>query len=207
MTTLYKLRNRNHIGESMARSKKGITYFEHPGKENTEEVLRLAKKRAEELGIKDFVVASTSGETGAKASLVFKGFNLTVVTHCTGFREPGTQELTEGNRKIIEHNNGKILTGVHAFMNIERAIRNKFNTAYPTEIMSQTLRFFGEGMKVAVEIVTMAADAGMIPVDREAISIAGTGGGADTAIVVQPVNTTRIFDLAVKEIIAKPRTR
>ncbi len=186
---------------------KRIVYFDSPGGENTDHVLALAKKRAEELGIKDVVVASTRGNTGVKASEIFKGYNLVVVTHYTGFREPGQQELTEENRRRIEENGGKIFTGTHAFMGVERAIRNKFGTAYPAEIMAQTLRLFGEGMKVAVEIVAMAADAGLIPVDREVISIAGTGRGADTAIVVQPANSSRIFDMVIKEIIAKPRSK
>jgi len=191
----------------MGGSEKTITYFDRPGEENAETVLRLAKERAEKLRIRDLVVASTRGETGAKASDLFKGFNVVVVTHHTGFREPGTQELTEEKRKEIEKNGGKILTGTHAFMNVERAIRSKFGTAYPTEIIAQTLRLFGEGTKVAVEIVAMAADAGLIPVDREVLSIAGTGKGADTAMIVQPANSTRIFDMTIKEIIAKPRAR
>lgn len=58
-----------------------------------------------------------------------------------------------------------------------------------------------------VEIAVMAADAGLIPVDRDVISIAGTSKGADTAIVVQPANSSRIFDMVIKEIIAKPRSR
>ncbi|MBS7607412.1 hypothetical protein KEJ14_06210 [Candidatus Bathyarchaeota archaeon] len=186
---------------------KSITYFESPGEENTDMVLALAKKRAEELGIKDIVVASTRGYTGVKASEIFRGYNLVVVTHHTGFRELGQQELTEENRRRIEANGGKIYTGTHVFMNVERAIRSKFGTAYPAEIMAQTLRLFCEGMKVAVEIAAMAADAGLIPVDREVISIAGTGRGADTAIVLQPANSSRIFDMVIKEIIAKPRGR
>ncbi|MEM2970188.1 MAG: hypothetical protein QXR63_04550 [Candidatus Bathyarchaeia archaeon] len=60
-------------------------------------------------------------------------------------------------------------------------------------------------MKVAVEIVLMAADAGLIPVDKEVIAIAGTGTGADTAIVVQPAYSRKFLDLKIKEIIAKPR--
>lgn len=191
----------------MSAVEKPIVYFDRPGKDNTEMVLALAKKRAEELGIRDIVVASTGGETGVKASEVFKGFNLVVVTHHTGFKEPGHQELTEENRKVIEANGARVFTGTHVFMNVERAIRNKFNTAYPAEIMAQTLRLFCEGMKVAVEIAAMAADAGLIPVDREVISIAGTSRGADTAIVVQPANSSRIFDMTIKEIIAKPRNR
>jgi hypothetical protein len=194
------------VGEIMS-IEKSVVYFNNTGEVNTEETLRLAKKRAEELGIKDIVVATTRGYTGAKASRLFKGFNLVVVTHYTGFKAPGLQELTEENRRIIEENGGKILTCTHAFMGVERAIRITFNTAYPAEIMAQTLRIFGEGTKVAVEIVVMAADAGLIPVDRDVISIAGTGRGADTALVVKPANSTRIFNMIVREIIAKPRGR
>lgn len=186
---------------------KTIVYFDSPGEENTDEVLRLAKERAEELGLRDVVVASTRGETGVKTTKIFKGFNVVVITHHTGFREPGVQEITEENRKLIEKNGGRIFTGTHPFRSIERAIRSKFDTAYPSEIIAQILRIFGEGMKVAVEIVAMAADAGLIPADRDVISIAGTDRGADTAIVVHPANSTRIFDVVIKEIIAKPRVR
>jgi hypothetical protein len=181
-----------------------IGYMRSTGEANTETVLGLAKKRAEELGIKDIVVASTRGVTGVKASETLKGFNVIVVTHCTGFSEPGLQRLTEENRKLIERNDARILTSTHAFANVERAIKDKFNTAYPTEIIAQTLRIFCQGMKVVVEIAAMAADAGMIPTDRDVISIAGSSKGADTAVVIRPANTNRIFDMAVREIIAKP---
>ena len=69
-------------------------YFEKPGPQNTEETLKLAKERAEELEIRNIVVASTTGETGAKASEVFKGYTLIVVSHVTGFRKPDFQELS-----------------------------------------------------------------------------------------------------------------
>jgi hypothetical protein len=48
-------------------------YFENSGSQNTMETLRLAKERAEELGIKNIVVATTAGKTGVKASEVFNG--------------------------------------------------------------------------------------------------------------------------------------
>lgn len=50
----------------------------------------------------------------------------------------------------------------------------------------------------------MAADAGLIPVDNDVVAIAGTGRGADTALLLRPANTARFFDLKIKEIIAKP---
>jgi hypothetical protein len=68
-----------------------------------------------------------------------------------------------------------------------------------------TLRMFGQGMKVACEIATMAADAGLVRTDEEIIAIGGTGRGADTAIVLQPSYTHRFFNLRIKEIICKPR--
>jgi len=191
----------------MSQIQKTIVYFEGPGQQNTEEVLRLAKERAEELNIKNIVVASTRGETGVKATETFKDFNLVVVSHFTGFREAGVQEMSAENRKRIERNGGKILTCTHAFSGVERAIKGKFDTAYPAMIMAETLRFFGEGTKVAVEITVMAADAGLIPTDKDVIAIAGTGSGADTALVIQPANAARVFDLTIKEVIAKPRIR
>jgi hypothetical protein len=36
-------------------------------------------------------------------------------------------------------------------------------------------------------------------------AVAGTGRGADSAIVVRPANQNRFFDLKVREIIAMPR--
>jgi hypothetical protein len=51
-------------------------YFREKGRVNTEETLRLAKERADALGIKNVVVSSYTGETGVRASEVFKGYNL-----------------------------------------------------------------------------------------------------------------------------------
>ncbi len=50
----------------------------------------------------------------------------------------------------------------------------------------------------------MAADAGLVRTDEDIIAIAGTRSGADTAIVVRPVNSQDFFDLKVKEILCKP---
>lgn len=180
-------------------------YFEREGQINTEKALNLTKERAVELGIKSIVVASTSGATGVKASQIFKGFNLVVVSHSTGFSKKNFQEMDEENRKIIEDNGGKVLTCTHAFGGIGRAVRRKLKTYQMEEIIAYTLRTFGEGTKVAIEISLMAADSGLIRTDEEIISIAGTDRGADTALVLLPANTQDFFDLKVLEIICKPR--
>ena len=180
-------------------------YFETPGPQNTEKTLELALKRAESLGIKDIIIASTKGETGIKAAELFKGYNLIVVTHSTGFREPDLQELPQKTKEEIERKGGKVLTCQHAFGGISRAVRKKLETYQLDEIIAYILRTFGEGMKVAVEITLMAADAGLIRTDREAIAIGGTAKGADTALVVKPANAQAFLDLEIREILCKPR--
>ena len=74
-------------------------YFPKPGPENTEEALRIARLRAEELGIKTIVVASTRGNTASMAVEILDGFRVIVVSHSTGFQEPNVQEFTGENRE------------------------------------------------------------------------------------------------------------
>ena len=163
-------------------------YFEKQGRGNTEQTLQIAKARAEELGIRTILVATTSGATGVRAAEEFRGFNVVVVTHSTGFKQPNVQELTEENRRAIEAAGAKILTCQHAFGGVGRAVRKKLGTYELEEIIAYTLRIFGEGMKVVCEIALMAADAGLARTDEPVIAIAGTGRGADTAVVLRTAN-------------------
>ncbi|MBN1682730.1 hypothetical protein JW865_04165 [Candidatus Bathyarchaeota archaeon] len=180
-------------------------YFNDSGKLNTDETLKLAKDRADKLGIQNIVVASYTGETGVKASTLFKGYNLIIVAGTFGFREANKSRMITENRIIIEENGGKILHATHAFGTLGRAVNRKFNTIQVDEIIANVLRLFGQGTKVACEICCMAADAGLINIDEEVIGIAGSGGGCDTALVLQPANTHNFFDTKIKEIICKPR--
>jgi len=182
-----------------------IVYFDKPGAENTEEVLRIAKLRAEELGIKTVVVATTVGDTAVQAVEVLKKMKVIIVTHYTGMKGPNIQELTEENRKKIESKKGIILTTAHTFTGIGGAMRKKFNMYLLGDVIANTLRTFGQGMKVVCEIAMMAADAGLVRTDEDVIVIAGTGRGADTAVVLNPVNSMDFFDMKVKEILCKPR--
>jgi len=188
----------------MEANEKETLYFSKPGAQNTDQLLEFVKEYVKKEGIKDIVVASTTGKTGAKASKTFKGYNVVVVTHCFGFKEMGKNELQEEYRKEILKNGAKIFTGVHALSSAERAIRKDFGTLQPLELIANVLRLMGEGTKVCVEITLMAADAGLISVDKDIVAIAGTGSGADTALRIQPANAARFFDLRIKEIIAKP---
>lgn len=190
----------------MSLVKRKVVYFETPGSHNTQSVLELAKDYAEAEGISYIVVASTTGQTGVKAAQILKGFNVIVVTTHVGFREPGVHELNEEFRQQILNQGAKILTSTHALSSAERAMRKRFGTLQPLELIAHALRLMGEGTKVCVEIVLMAADAGLIPADKDMIAIAGTGRGADTALVMKPANASTFFDLRIREVIAKPRS-
>lgn len=181
------------------------TYFDQPGQANTDRTLEIAKKRAGELDIRTILVASTQGTTGVKAAQRFTDRKVVVVTHSTGFKEPNFQELTAENRAQIEAAGATILTCQHALGGVNRAVRRKWGTYELDEIIAYILRTFGQGMKVCVEMALMAADAGLVQVDEPCIAIAGTGCGADTALVLTPANAQDFFDLKIHEILCKPR--
>lgn len=180
-------------------------YFDQAGTENTEDTLKLAKRRAQELGIEHIIVASTSGETGHRAAKVFEEYNTVVVSHSTGFSAPNEQELSEEHGQAIEELGASLLTCQHALGGIGRAVRRKLGSYQIDEIIAFTLRTFGQGMKVACEITMMAADAGLVPADEKVIAIGGTGHGADTAAVIMAANAQDYFEMRVCEILCKPR--
>src|SRR4030066_1059640 len=115
-------------------------YFAESGSANTQKTLGIAKRRAEQLGIKTIVVASTSGETGVKAVKVFANYKVVVVTHAAGFPAPDDQELTPQNRAKILEKGGLILTATHAFGGVGRGVRRRVNTSQVDDIIAQTLR-------------------------------------------------------------------
>ena len=188
----------------MTESTGTITYFQRPGKENTDRTLEIAKQRAEQLALRQVVVATTGGDTGRKAAKLFKDLDLVVVTHSAGFSRANFHELSEDNREAIVAEGARLLTCQHAFGGVNRAVRRKLNTYQLDEIIAYTLRVFGEGMKVACEITLMAADAGLIRAGEEVLAIGGTGRGADTAVIVRAANAQDFFDLRVCEILCKP---
>ena len=186
-----------------------ITYFDEPGAKNTDHVIQSVKKRIEELGIQHVVVASTSGATALKTWEKLKNSNVSIV--CVGehygFWGGDEQRFSDETRKELEQKGVKVIFASHALSGVGRSITKKFKGISHTEIIAYTLRQFGEGLKVCVEISIMAADAGLIPTDREIIAIGGTSKGADTAVVLKAAHMHNYFDLEIREIITKPRQK
>ncbi len=186
-------------------TEKRVVYFEQRGTTNTQRVLELAARRARELRIRSIVVATTGGTVGMMAPDALSGFDVVVVTHSTGFAEPGRQEVPSEVIDEIRRKGAHVLTATHVFGGVGRAVRNRFKTYQTEEIVAQTLRLMGQGTKVAVEITLMAADAGLISPHYEVVACGGTGRGLDTALVLKPAHAQSLFDLEIREVICKPR--
>jgi uncharacterized protein len=193
-------------------TQKKIYYFEKPGEANTQDAARFAIERAKELGITTIVVASTSGKT---ASVFFdeirgSGINLVIVTHVIGFTKPGEWEFSQEIADRLQKQGVQIVIGTHALSGLERALSRspKVGGGSRTEAIAEALRrVVAVGLKVAVECVLMATDAGAIDIHGEVIAVGGTASGADTVCVIRPAHTANFFDLQVREIVAMPRVR
>ena len=91
--------------------------------------------------------------------------------------------------------------GTHALSGIDRGISRKFGGFNPAELVAQTYKTISEGIKVAIEVSILAADAGLVPTNRQIIAIgAHRGYGVDSAIVLTTAHMNNIFDLKVHEI-------
>ena len=180
-----------------------VVHFEKPGN-YTDEVFEIVRERLQNGDIKQLIIATTGGETALKAAAFFKEIKLIAVTHQAGFRSPGELEVPDDIIQEIKDKGVTIVTATHALAGIDRAIRKKHGTWMVSELIAETLRIAGQGTKVCVEIVIMAADAGVISME-DCIAISGTGRGADTAWVIKPAHSHAFFDMKLQELLCKPK--
>lgn len=181
--------------------------FEKRGKENTAETARIAVEAALQRNL-PIVAASNTGRT-IRALLEeaekqnYHG-TIVMVTHVYGMKQPDFNELNDEEREALSAEGVRIVTAAHALSGAERGMSSVYKGIYPTEIVAQTLRMFGAGVKVCVECALMACDAGMVRYASPAVCVGGTGGGADTACIVLPSYTAKLFDTKISEILCKP---
>ena len=179
-------------------------HFEQAGRENTEQTLKLAYERGKELGLNEVVLATSTGDTAYRAIDIFSGFSIIAVTYHGGFRKPFENVIKAEVRKDLESKGIIVHSATHALSGVERSINKKYQGLYPALLIADTLRRFGQGTKVAVEVAIMATDGGLLT-GNDIVSIGGSGRGADTAWVLTPVNQNDFFDLKMKELICKPK--
>ncbi|HEX7474754.1 MAG TPA: pyruvate kinase alpha/beta domain-containing protein [Dehalococcoidales bacterium] len=177
-----------------------IVYFEQPGKDNTEETLKLALERAKARGIKKVILASTWGDTAKLAAERWAGtgIKMVIVPHQYGFMFEPKQHFPEELVAELEKKGHKVHFASMLFHS-EDFLQNNAARA-----IANMLRTFCQGMKVCVEIVLMSADAGLVATGEQVVVVAGTGRGSDTAIVAVAASSNHVGDLHVTEIICKP---
>jgi len=182
--------------------------FEKPGRANTDETIRIALERAIVMDHAPIVSATTTGASALRLcelakEMGYKG-KIVVITHVYGHSKPGENSLKDENRAKLVENGVKLVTAAHVLSGAERGISTKFQGAYPVEIIAHTLRMFSQGVKVTVEVACMALDNGAIPYGAPVVSMGGTGGGVDTAVIMTPAHANRIFDTRIHEILCMP---
>ena len=182
-----------------------VEYFERPGREHTSRCLQIVSELWKE-GFSHLVVATTAGETGLLFARKFEGraVNMVAVTHNVGYAGPNQDECSSEARQELTRLGVKIFTGTILTRGIEASFMKKHQGVYPGYIVAQTLRLLGQGIKVCVEIVVEACDAGLIPEGEDIIAVAGTGKGADTVAIVQAHPSDRFLDVRIRQILAKP---
>jgi hypothetical protein len=134
-----------------------------------------------------------------------EGIEVIAVTISHGFESKGWA-MSAGTKAELREMGILVHTGTHALGGaLGASYSAKYGGPSLQEIVRDTLYRFSQGMKVAVECALMAADAGLLDMEQEVISVGGSGDGADTAIVCKPACARTFHALEIREVLAKPR--
>ena len=189
--------------------------FEKEGIQNTDATLDAVERRAAELGIRQLVLATTTGQTALAAAERLGGME-TIVAVTMHAVDDDVYVNRHGEKVLAKHpelmeaarkKGVKFYTGVHPFRGaVSSAISDRFGGYAAQDVVAETLlKLFSTGTKVAVECVLMAADAGYLDMHQDCIALGGWRGGCDTAIVLKPAYSYKLFEMRVREFIAFPR--
>lgn len=171
------------------------------------DILRRAILIAKERNL-DICLASTTGNTAKSALNIISEINYTgrLVVVRTACGSHGKGETGMSNEVYTElcQKGVYVVTAAHALSGCERGIAKKYSGVYPVQIIADSLRMLGQGVKVCVEISLMANDAGLLDVDKPVVCVGGSGHGADTVCIITPGYSSTVFDTKINKIIEKP---
>ena len=175
-----------------------IVYLEQAGQDNTPAVFDVVGRALSELDIHKVVLASTRGDTARYAMDWVKGqdVRLIVVPHQYGFG-PGQRfppELVERARQ----------EGHEVYFGTMLFHQEKLFGEGPAQWVANFLRAFCQGVKVCVEILLMAGNAGLVQEGEQVVVVAGTGRGADTALVMTGATSGNLKAMHISRILCKP---
>lgn len=205
--------------KNLRRKKKGndpvSLSFDAPGPQNTAAVIQVVKQRLRRGDIEKVLVASESGRLALRVRKQVPRACVVCVTYDKEtrkkYRKPALMKdgLLEKGVTIVERPEpmGRGLV----FRNWWE--RRTLQLAGPmADLFWMTLICVGgHGFRTAVEIVFVAVEAGIVKVGEKVVSLAGTGRGADSAIVMRgskfekAVGEDAAKRMKVEEILAMPK--
>jgi len=193
----------------MARTEE-IVYFEDTAKwrQNTAQVVEVVGGYLKSHRVRHVVMATNTGYVGAQFAPLAQAHPK--VSFAGVKMAPAVDKMYDVKwsaryGKAMEKAGVKLVCGTHALTGgVDRAIRRKFEGYPPSAVMAETLYLFSQGMKVCVEIIAMACDAGVLPEGVQVVSCAGTGNGSDTVIAATSAASANLFDLDIHRILAMP---
>jgi hypothetical protein len=186
-----------------------ICYFEDSSKwrENTAQLVGIVAEVAEREKVQHVVVASSTGYTAAQFA---QGLDLTQVS-LVGVKMSSALDsmydvaIDADAVNLLDQKGVALITGTHVLTGgIDHSLSEKLGGLPPGKLIAHVLYLFCQGMKVAPEVAAMAVDAGLVPEGALTIAVAGTGSGADTALLLRAASSTNFFDLQILKILAKP---
>jgi hypothetical protein len=169
-------------------------YFDEPGVVNTDLVVEAVVDRVRETGIRSVVVASSSGRTALKFAKALKG---KAKVYSVSY-----EAVDAKIRKELEDLGVTVIEGVPCVLSTAE-----------TKTVRDAFYALGQGFKVAIECVLIAVEKGLLEPYQDCVAVAGTGEGADTAIICKASSLKQMFGkdiekrLEVREIIAMPKKK
>jgi hypothetical protein len=199
----------------MADVTRSCTFFEQPGKDNTDQVIAAVVNRLSVGDIQTVVVSSTTGYSAlafAEALQGHDGIALISVAESALIREWGSEYPTlEPETKRTLEGRGVIVADQASYVFHHSPLDDsRWQAPTPAEIIRDTLYAFGQGLKVAVEVALIAVTIGILEPYQEVIAVGGTHRGVDTAIVMNATYPNSILSrdpgkrLKIHEILCKP---
>jgi len=200
-------------------------------------ILERVKKRSIELGVRKLVFVSSSGRTAKECAQFFKSddFDLIMVTDRANsywsinlvpeplrnsFKDEWPLEVTDIDFKcgiapdspqaqvLFQLGIKRIVQGTEIFRGI--LLPSGSNT---NQVVAETLKLFGDGVKVAIECALMACDAGAVNPGEDIVSMAFPPMKPYAALVLRVAHSDELFgttwqtrsipDFRVREIIDK----
>lgn len=192
----------------MCENKSTISYLTGEKREITKKVLEISFTEATRMELNKVIVPSTTGFSAKVAlEVVPDNIELIIVTHVTGYINQGENEFDSQLRNQIEKSRHKILTTAHLFKSVNSHFQSKYGGTYNSIAFADGLRMVCQGLKVIVEISTMAADANLVSTKKWTIVCGGSHRGLDSSCLVKPCNSTDMSKFKLGKFLALPQNK